>query len=85
MYPQFPLSSYKILNNGQVTWTSSEVLDWFRIPEGRFCLDREVGGESTGVDGGSSVVTEVLVGCLEDFIPRINDVRFLNVNYHLQF
>jgi len=62
--------SFKILSSGGVDWTSSDVLDWYRIPQDRFCVDRETGNAETGNNGGSVV----LVGCLEDFIPKINDV-----------
>lgn len=64
------LFSYKILKNGEVAWTSSDVLDWYQIPKGRFCVDREL---SDGDDDEASGRI-VLVGCLEDFIPKINDV-----------
>lgn len=58
-----------------MAWTSSDVLDWYRIPQGRFCVDRETADVDIGGSSGGSVV---LVGCLEDFIPKINDVSYYN-------
>ncbi|OXA56760.1 G-protein coupled receptor Mth2 [Folsomia candida] len=66
---QYQHFDYKILKNGEVAWTSSDVLDWYQIPKGRFCVDREL---SDGDDDEASGRI-VLVGCLEDFIPKIND------------
>lgn len=47
-----------------------ELFSRYQIPEGRFCVDRELTG------------TVVLVGCLEDFIPKINDVSNASTKLH---
>ncbi len=62
-------SSFKILNSGEIVWTSPDVLDWYRVPEGRVCVDRE-SEQDNGKDH------TVMIGCLEDFIPTITEVKY---------
>ncbi|ODM98457.1 G-protein coupled receptor Mth [Orchesella cincta] len=62
-YQQF---DFKILNSGEIVWTSPDVLDWYRVPEGRVCVDREF-----EEDNGKGNI--ILIGCLEDFIPTITE------------
>lgn len=65
--------SFKILNSGEIVWTSPDVLDWYRVPEGRVCVDRE-SQEDTGKGN------TVLIGCLEDFVPTITEASPLTLN-----
>lgn len=61
--------SFKILNSGEIVWTSPDVLDWYRVPTGRACVDRE-----SAEDNGKG--NTVMIGCLEDFIPTITEVPY---------